>query len=308
MPAAGCSTDEPRITVVIATRDRTDSLLRCLASVSRLNYRAFDVVVVDSAPASDLTARTLAGRQDWPFSLRYLRAARPGLALAHNEALRAVTGEIVAFTDDDVEVDGEWLSAYRGGLHRDRRRLRDRPDPSRRTGDPGATAGGAVRRVRPGLHPAHVHPRHARSRAAVPVHGGPVRIRGEHGLPHRLAAQPRRFRSGHRRGDPGQGRRRPDRVPAHHRRRRDAGVRARRGGAALAPPGLRGDAPPGVRLRDGPGCLPDRGGLAQARAAGRDAPPGRARGRAPCSARIRRRTPAAASRSPASWCGGNWPE
>jgi glycosyltransferase involved in cell wall biosynthesis len=105
-------TGEPRITVVIATRDRTDSLLRCLASVSRLNYRAFDVVVVDSAPTTDLTARTLAGCPEWPFSLRYLRAARPGLALAHNESLRAVTGEIVAFTDDDVEVDPEWLSAY----------------------------------------------------------------------------------------------------------------------------------------------------------------------------------------------------
>jgi len=103
---------EPKITVVIATRDRTDSLLRCLASISRLSYRAFDVVVVDSAPASDLTARTLAGRQDWPFPLRYVRAARPGLALAHNEAMPAVTGEIVAFTDDDVEVDTEWLSAY----------------------------------------------------------------------------------------------------------------------------------------------------------------------------------------------------
>ncbi len=108
--------DEPRITVVIATRDRTDSLLRCLASVSRLNYRAFDVVVVDSAPASDLTARTLTGRQDWPFTPRYLRAARPGLALAHNEALPAVTGEIVAFTDDDVEVDTEWLSALAGAF------------------------------------------------------------------------------------------------------------------------------------------------------------------------------------------------
>jgi glycosyltransferase involved in cell wall biosynthesis len=103
---------DPKITVVIATRDRTDSLLRCLASLSRLNYRAFDVVVVDSAPISDLTARTLAGRQDWPFTLRYLMADRPGLALAHNAAMSAVTGEIVAFTDDDVEVDTEWLNAY----------------------------------------------------------------------------------------------------------------------------------------------------------------------------------------------------
>lgn len=102
---------EPAITVAIATRDRTDSLLRCLASLARLNYRAFDVVVVDSAPASDTTARALTGRQDWPFTLRYVRTARPGLALAHNEALPAVTGEIVAFTDDDVEVDPDWLGA-----------------------------------------------------------------------------------------------------------------------------------------------------------------------------------------------------
>ena len=102
---------EPQITVVIATRDRTESLLRCLSSVSRLSYRAFDVVVVDSAPASDLTARTLSGRADWPFPLRYVRTARPGLGLAHNEALPAVTGEIVAFTDDDVEVDPGWLTA-----------------------------------------------------------------------------------------------------------------------------------------------------------------------------------------------------
>lgn len=102
---------EPWITVVIATRDRTESLLRCLASLSRLSYRAFDVVVVDSAPASDLTARTLAGCRGWPFGLRYLRAARPGLGLAHNTALPAVTGEFVAFTDDDVEVDAAWLTA-----------------------------------------------------------------------------------------------------------------------------------------------------------------------------------------------------
>jgi glycosyltransferase involved in cell wall biosynthesis len=100
----------PRITVVIATRDRTESLLRCLRSVSRLDYPAFDVVVVDSAPSSEATVEALSGQVSWPFALRYLRAPRPGLAVAHNEALRAVTGEIVAITDDDVEVDRGWLA------------------------------------------------------------------------------------------------------------------------------------------------------------------------------------------------------
>jgi glycosyltransferase involved in cell wall biosynthesis len=106
-PAAG----RPAITVIIATRDRTGSLLRCLTSLSRLDYPAFDVVVADSAPRTETTARALAGEQPWPYPLRYVRAARPGLAVAHNTALAQVTGEIVAITDDDVEVDPGWLAA-----------------------------------------------------------------------------------------------------------------------------------------------------------------------------------------------------
>ena len=35
----------------------------------------------------------------------YLREAVPGLAVAHNRGLRAASGSIVAFTDDDVIVD-----------------------------------------------------------------------------------------------------------------------------------------------------------------------------------------------------------
>ncbi len=109
-PASGA----PAVSVVVATRDRTDSLLRCLASLARVGYPRFDVVVVDSAPATDRTARALTGGRAWPFPLSYLRAARPGLALAHNTALSAVTGEVVAITDDDVEVDPGWLAALAG--------------------------------------------------------------------------------------------------------------------------------------------------------------------------------------------------
>jgi glycosyltransferase involved in cell wall biosynthesis len=100
-----------KISVVIATHDRTESLLRCLSSISRLDYPAFDVVVVDSAPHSDATAQALSGHPGFPFPVSYLRASRPGLALAHNAALPAVTGDVVAITDDDVEVDPHWLAA-----------------------------------------------------------------------------------------------------------------------------------------------------------------------------------------------------
>lgn len=102
------------VTVVIATRNRTASLLRCLRSLADSEHPAFDVVVVDSAPSSDETARAVDGPGGWPFALRYVRCALPGLARAHNAALPHVTGSVVAFTDDDVIVDGEWVAALAG--------------------------------------------------------------------------------------------------------------------------------------------------------------------------------------------------
>jgi glycosyltransferase involved in cell wall biosynthesis len=91
-------------TVAIATRDRPTSLARCLDTVLALDHPDFDVVVVDNAP-SDCRARAVAER----FGVSYVWEGRPGLARAHNAALPHVTGEVVAFTDDDVEVDPQWL-------------------------------------------------------------------------------------------------------------------------------------------------------------------------------------------------------
>ena len=98
-----------RITVAVATRDRPTSLARCLEHVLALDHPAFDVVVVDNAPSDDRARAVVAGLADHPIPVRYVREDRPGLARAHNAALPHVTGEVVAFTDDDVEVDPQWL-------------------------------------------------------------------------------------------------------------------------------------------------------------------------------------------------------
>lgn len=104
----------PSVTVVIATRDRTASLARTLTSIARMEHPGFDVVVVDSAPTSDATARLLAGRVAADLRLTYVRTEHPGLGLAHNAALPFVSGQVVAFTDDDVQVDPGWLTALAG--------------------------------------------------------------------------------------------------------------------------------------------------------------------------------------------------
>ncbi|HET6289672.1 MAG TPA: glycosyltransferase family A protein [Amycolatopsis sp.] len=109
--------DPPSVTVLIATRDREESLRRCLASVAELDYPDFDVVVVDNAPATDATA-ALVGELDGrcgPAKIRYVREDRPGLARAHNRGLQETTGAWVAITDDDVVVDRNWLTAIAEG-------------------------------------------------------------------------------------------------------------------------------------------------------------------------------------------------
>jgi GT2 family glycosyltransferase len=98
--------DPPFISVIVATRDRAESLVRCLDSLLALDYPAFEIVVVDNAPASDATLRLVAGRTP---RIRYIREDVPGLAAAHNAGLRAARGTIAAFTDDDVTVDRCWL-------------------------------------------------------------------------------------------------------------------------------------------------------------------------------------------------------
>lgn len=105
----------PHITVVVATRDRTESLLRTLHDLEDQDYPHYDVIVVDSAPSGHATARALYELRWTGPELRYLRVNEPGLALAHNAALPHVRGSWVAFTDDDVEVDSGWLTGIAAG-------------------------------------------------------------------------------------------------------------------------------------------------------------------------------------------------
>ena len=101
--------DPPSISVVVGTRDQQpDRLARCLDSLAAVRYPRYEVLVVDSAPETDATRR-LVNRADGP--VRYLRTRRPGRAAAHELGAAEATGQLLAFTGDDVRVDQDWLPA-----------------------------------------------------------------------------------------------------------------------------------------------------------------------------------------------------
>ncbi len=91
------------LSVVVATRDRRDSLARCLASLRAQRVPPLEIVVVDDA-STDGTADALAG---WPGVVP-LRANGRGAAAARNAGIAAARGTIVAVTDDDCEVPDDW--------------------------------------------------------------------------------------------------------------------------------------------------------------------------------------------------------
>ena len=102
--------DAPYVSVVVATHDRPDGLARCLDSLLAMEYPHFDVIVVDNAPSSNETAVLIETQYSHTGKVRYLYEPTPGLSIAHNRGLREVTAPIVAFTDDDVVVNQDWLT------------------------------------------------------------------------------------------------------------------------------------------------------------------------------------------------------
>ncbi len=94
------------VSVVICTRDRPEDLTRCLASLGRCVPPPSEVLVVDNAPRTDATAQAV---HAFP-NARYVREDRPGLSHARNAGIEAATGEVIAFTDDDVELPEDWIA------------------------------------------------------------------------------------------------------------------------------------------------------------------------------------------------------
>jgi GT2 family glycosyltransferase len=106
--AVSTPTNRVPVTVVIPTCANVAALERSLASVFETRYEPLEVVVVENRPPSPST-RGVAERAGAGAPVVYLEEPRPGASFARNTGLARASGEIVAFTDDDVVVDKRWI-------------------------------------------------------------------------------------------------------------------------------------------------------------------------------------------------------
>jgi GT2 family glycosyltransferase len=107
------------IAVVIATCRHDGGIVRAAASVLASCYRALQLTVVDQSGSTEV-ARALRHLAGDP-RLQVLRAPDRGLAAARNVGVAASSAPIIAFTDDDCEVDAGWLDGVAAAFAHDTR-------------------------------------------------------------------------------------------------------------------------------------------------------------------------------------------
>ena len=101
------------ISVIVCTHDRSASLERVLAGLAAqtgLANRTWEIVVVDNQSTDDTAAVVRAAAGSCPVPLRYRYEAEPGKSNALNAGIDAAGGDVLAFTDDDVELTPGWLA------------------------------------------------------------------------------------------------------------------------------------------------------------------------------------------------------
>ncbi|MBT1070844.1 glycosyltransferase [Pelotalea chapellei] len=108
-----------KISIIICTYNRCASLEKTMERLAALIPRAScecELLVVDNN-SSDDTRGVVENFINGPEgNIRYLFEGRQGKSYALNTAIEAAEGDVLAFTDDDVLVDWNWLIKIHGAF------------------------------------------------------------------------------------------------------------------------------------------------------------------------------------------------
>jgi GT2 family glycosyltransferase len=110
-PQRTLPTPQPRVSLIIPTRDGAELLRACVRSIRSLTiYENYEILIVDNGSVEAATEQLFAELSADPV-IRIL--PRPGpfnFSRLNNSAVREATGSIIGLVNNDIEVThGEWL-------------------------------------------------------------------------------------------------------------------------------------------------------------------------------------------------------
>jgi GT2 family glycosyltransferase len=110
---------EAAISLVISTRNRHGFVADAVDSVLRGTDLPDEIVVIDQSDAPHPRFSAPAGGGN---AVRYVWTAGRGLSRGRNQGIRAARHDLLAFIDDDVIVEPDWLAMFKRALAASRSR------------------------------------------------------------------------------------------------------------------------------------------------------------------------------------------
>jgi glycosyltransferase involved in cell wall biosynthesis len=100
----------PEISVIVSTFNRQQSLNRTIECLlAQQDAPSYEVVIVDNR-STDTTAAMVALHSARDERVRYVYEPRQGASYGRNAGIRHAMAQILAFTDDDIVPDRDWLA------------------------------------------------------------------------------------------------------------------------------------------------------------------------------------------------------
>ncbi len=99
---------------MVPTYNRRATLRETLCALLKQDYRDYEIIVVDDGSCDDTRKMVSA---EFP-EVRYFFQTNRGPAAARNTGIRAASGEVIAFTDDDCAPPADWLTQLAAGYAR----------------------------------------------------------------------------------------------------------------------------------------------------------------------------------------------
>lgn len=102
----------PKLDVIVPTYNRETLLRKTLDSFAAAILPPdldIAIVVVDNNSVDGTEAMVLQLQSTFPLTLRYQRETKQGLSHSRNGGITASSADLVAFIDDDEEIDPHWF-------------------------------------------------------------------------------------------------------------------------------------------------------------------------------------------------------
>ncbi|HEX7295768.1 MAG TPA: glycosyltransferase family 2 protein [Pyrinomonadaceae bacterium] len=104
--------DRPQVSIVIPTYNRSTLLRNAVESVLRQDTQwPFEIVIVNNNSNDDTEAVAQDLINKHPDKVTYVVESKQGNSYARNSGVKAAQADIIAFIDDDVTVENNWLQS-----------------------------------------------------------------------------------------------------------------------------------------------------------------------------------------------------